>query len=349
MRLRAMVFAAIGALPMLVGAAAAPALELELEPAGGRSQDPRTPGGTIGIRLLEASANRRDDPRARIYIVDHINPGTTISRRFEVLNTSGSPQTVTVYPDAAEIRGNRFVPAARPDANELSSWVSVERRQVLVPAHGAVPLKATISIPAWASKGERYGAIWAETASRLEPGSKRSVQTATKVGIRLYLDVGPGGDPPSDFRIERLTPARTQDGRPVVTATVRNTGERALDLSGWMRLSEGPGGLGAGPFRAQAGTTLAPGGSGSVAVVLDGRLPDGPWRVEFTLESGRVRRTVTGTLAFPTRSASWGAPALLDSSTPWGLIAAGLLAAAALAITAVLAVRRRAQRHSNLR
>lgn len=54
----------------------------------------RPDGGGIGIRLLEASVNRRDDPRARVFIVDHMNPGSTITRRFEIRNTSPRPQRV---------------------------------------------------------------------------------------------------------------------------------------------------------------------------------------------------------------------------------------------------------------
>ncbi|MEU7861380.1 hypothetical protein [Nonomuraea sp. NPDC049141] len=329
----------IGALTLLLSAISAPAL------AQGGSGDPDPSRGVIGIKLLEASANRRDDPRAYLYIVDHINPGTKISRRFEIENTSGSPQHISVYPGAAEIRDHKFLPMPERDANELSSWVSINRTELVVPPHSHIPLKATITIPQSATKGERYGAIFAEATSPSASGSARSVQMVNRVGIRIYLDVGPGGDPPSDFRIDRLTPGRTADGMPVVQATVHNTGQRALDISGKMRLSEGPGGLGAGPFPAQLGTTLAVNASAPVAVVLDERLPDGPWKVELLLESGRIHHTVTATLLFPGKPASWGIPALIDSPWPWVLII-GLAAAAVT--TLVLALRFSLRRRSRL-
>jgi hypothetical protein len=167
-----------------------------------------------------------------------------------------------------------------------------------------------------------------------------------RVGIRVYLDIGPGGDPPSDFRIAQLTPGRTEDGMPVVKATVNNTGERALDLGGRMWLSDGPGGLNAGPFPAQVGTTLAPGDSAPVMVMLDNRLPDGPWKVKLMLESGRVHHTVTGTLAFPGKPATWGLPAILDSFLPWALVIMGSLATVAVALLLVFAVRRLRRRPS---
>ncbi|MGI5290585.1 hypothetical protein ACQEVF_45690 [Nonomuraea polychroma] len=202
------------------------------------------------------------------------------------------------------------MPATDPHANELSSWVSIDRPEIVVRPNSREPFKAAIHVPETATRGERYGAIWAEVSSRT-PGAGNPVQLVNKIGVRIYLDAGPGGDPPSDFVIEELMPGRTEEGRPVVKATVRNTGERALDMSGHLWLSDGPGGLKAGPFRAQVGTTFAINDGAPVMVVLDARLLDGPWNVELTLSSGLVKRTVSGTLTFPEKSASWGLPALL--------------------------------------
>ncbi|MFC4536642.1 hypothetical protein [Sphaerisporangium dianthi] len=324
---------------LLQGALCAAAL------ADGGSADPRPSRQRaeeqIGIRLLEASSNRRDDPRALIYIVDHINPGTRISRRLEISNTSRSAQRVTMLPGAAVIDHNKFVPAPNRDANELSSWISVDRPVFVVPAKSNVQVKATITIPETASKGERYGAIWAKVASALKPGSGRNVTMVNSVGVRVYLDVGPGGDPPSDFRIEQLTPGRAKGGVPMVKAMVTNTGQRAIDLVGWMWLSDGPSGMKAGPFPAQVGTTLAPGTGAPVVVTLDDRLPDGPWRVKLMLESGRVRRTVTGTLSFPQKDATWGRAARLDAFSPWMYVAVGVLATVIAMTLAGLVIRRR--------
>jgi len=233
-----------------------------------------------------------------------------------------------------------LLPSPERDANELSSWVSINRTHLVAPPYSHIPLKATITIPESATKGERYGAIFAEATSPSASGSGRSVQMVNRVGIRIYLDVGPGGDPPSDFHIDQLTPGRTADGMPVVRATVHNTGQRALDISGQLRLSEGPGGLRAGPFPAQVGTTLALKASAPVSVVLDERLPDGPWNVELLLESGRIHHTVTATLSFPGKPASWGIPALIDAPWPRVLII-GLAAAVVIILLVALRLSRR--------
>lgn len=106
--------------------------------------------------------------------------------------------------------------------------------------------------------------VWAQVAST----GQGNIQVVNRVGVRMYLDIGPGGEPPSDFTIEKLTSGRSRDGRPELAAQVRNTGERALEISGNLSLSDGPAGLRAGPYRVPAGTTLALGDTGSVKVVL---------------------------------------------------------------------------------
>lgn len=296
--------------------------------------------GLIGVRLLEAATSRMDDPRARIYIDDHVNPGTTFSRRFAVENTSDRPQDVQIYPAAAAIRKGIFTFAPGRTQNDLTTWISLDRPKLRVRPHSQETVKATISVPPRAVRGEQYAVIWAEVASA-PPGPRGNIALVNRVGIRTYLDVGPGGEPPSDFIIDGVTTERSEDDHPKVTAMVHNTGERALDLSGRLSLFDGPSGLRAGPFRTTQSTTLAPGQRGSVAAVLAGGddLPDGPWKFRLTLQSGRVTRTTTGSLTF--KPGNWAAR--LDSALPFALAAIGIVAGAGLIIAASVLRRRRSR------
>ncbi len=298
------------------------------------------PGESIGIRLLDAPVNRRDDPRAQTSIVDHLAPGTTIRRRIEVSNisTKKSNRLINVYAGAATIKDHEFRVSSGRKPNELASWISVDRPLVDLPPDTTAVVYVTIRVPKSATKGERYAAIWAWTTSR--PGRVNTLGLASGVGIPVFLDVGPGGEEPSDFRIDGLTAGRTEDGTPQVQARVRNTGGRALVMSGSLTLSEGPGGLEAGPYTAKRGTTLRPGENAPVLVVLDPQTPDGPWKVRLTLRSGRISHTVTGTLTFPEKRGSWGIPASLDSPLPLALTMSGGLAGVGILTLAVVAIRR---------
>jgi hypothetical protein len=158
----------------------------------------------------------------------------------------------------------------------------------------------------------------------------------------MYLDIGPGGAPAAKFAIDGLAARRSADGSPSVVAQVRNTGGRALDLSGALKLTDGPAGLAAGPFPATLGVTLAPGDSSPVTVLLDRQIPDGPWQADLTLKSGLLEQTTKATLTFPTSQGSLAATAA-KGAFPWWLVGLGT-AAGLLSVAAALLVRRRALR-----
>ncbi|NAS23471.1 hypothetical protein GT755_17445 [Herbidospora sp. NEAU-GS84] len=287
------------------------------------------PEGLIGIRLVEAPEDRADDPRARAYIVDHVKPGTVIHRRFAVNNTSARPQTLWLYAAGAEIRQKKFGFLPEQTRNELSSWISFDHPAVTLPPGGERMLKATIRVPRTAWKGERYAVMWAE--ARSSATGQHNVQVNNRVGIRVYLDVGTGGEPPTDFRVDKIWASRDPAGKPRLDAQVTNTGRRAVDMSGELRLSEGPGGTSAGPFPVTSGVTLAPQDVGQVEVLLDPSLPMGPWKADLELTSGRTTRTASGTVTFPVARDTTAV--VKQSSTGFPSTTALLVAAGALTVT----------------
>ncbi|MGW1030282.1 peptidase [Streptomyces sp. NPDC002577] len=259
--------------------------------------DDEEDAGFIGFRLLEAPVVRRDDPRALTYVVDHLKPGTTIHRRFEVSNHSEAKREVNLYPAAAAIASNKFVFAEGRTPNELTEWTRVDPPVVRLAPHQRVDAHITIKVPDTAMPGERYAVVWAESGA--PPDATHNIGSIIRIGVRVYLDIGNSGEY-ADFRIDKLDAHRARDGRPSVLAHVRNTGRRALDLKGKLFLTDGPGGLSAGAHPITEGMTLPPGGQGTVTVDgLDGRLPAGPWKARLQLESGLVKRSISARLTFP--------------------------------------------------
>ncbi|MET8201241.1 hypothetical protein [Micromonospora taraxaci] len=247
--------------------------------------------------MLEAPTDRRSDPRALRYIVDHLPPGTTIKRQLLIVNRTDEPRRVDVYPAAATLDASAFRFGEGRAENELTSWVTLDHRTVELEPRGEARVRATITVPPAASRGERYGVLWASTTST--PRASSEIAQVHRVGVRMYLDVGPGGEPASDFSIGAINPARSPAGEPSVTVQVRNTGGRALDLTGTVTLTDGPAGSRAGPFPVGQGVTLAPGASGQVVARFPVELPNGPWKAEVSLESGMVKRSINAQIRFP--------------------------------------------------
>ncbi len=274
---------------------AAAALTLAL---AGSAQAMSGPGAArFGIRLVDVPVAEANNPRAYRYIIDHLNPGTTIHRRVQIANLSASAARITVYPDAAVINGGYFIGDVGQTPSELTTWITMSRHTVTLAPNARAMVTVTIQVPRTASPGNLYGVIWAQETSLGKTGSGFNVIEDNRVGIRIYLSVGPGGPPPVNFDITSITGTRSARGQLLVLAQVHNTGGQAIDASGYLKLTDGPGGLSAGPYP-ETGVTLAPGQSEPIKVVLDKQLPDGPWRALILLTSGITQRSAEATIDF---------------------------------------------------
>jgi hypothetical protein len=282
-----------------------------------------TGSGGIGIQLMQGQKGREKDPRAHRYIVDHLKPGTTVRRKLRVVNGSPERQQIEVYPAAATLDKETFVFGVDREPSELTSWVSVDKVKLDLKPGAEAVVMATVAVPPAASAGERYGVIWA--SARSDPRKPGAISQISRIGIRIYLDIGKGGEPRSDFTIGDFVPARSTAGDPSLAVAVTNTGGRALDLTGTADFSDGPAGERVGPFKVTSTATLAPGASGTVVLAFPRALRNGPWKAKVTLKSGLVSRSATGLITFPDPGTA-GRPATRTSllSSPW-VIAGGAL------------------------
>jgi hypothetical protein len=261
-----------------------------------------SPTGGIGIRLLQEPVSLERDPRARIYIIDHLHPGTTIRRKIAVSNTTSSPQHVSLYAGGAEITDDVFVPGPN---NTLTSWIKVSPSSVELQPGTSQDAEVTIAVPPTASQGEGLAVVWASVET---PGSV--INQINRVGIRVYLDVGPGGNPPTTFVLGPLTVTTSKAGRSVIHSTVDNTGARAIDVSGNLRMEYPPGSISVGPYRLDRNPTVPPHSSSALAITLPSRLPIGEWKASLRAMADTVTNVRSGEIAI-----TKGAPAVARSSS----------------------------------
>jgi hypothetical protein len=317
---------------------------LLLLPAAVAHADTAPPPG-LGIRLVDAPTDRADDPRARVYVVDRVRPGSTFVRRVEVSNGDKAAMDVLLYSAPATLREGRFEIAPRGARGLVATWADVTPTTLRLAPGQRVVASVTVRVPADAPAGEAYGAIVAERPP--QPGATLGV--ALRTAIRVYLSVGKGAEPASDFTVDTLTAGRDRAGRPYVAAQVHNTGGRALDLTGTLRLADGPGELSAGPFEVSVPTTLGVGQTAPLTIPLGKALPAGPWLATLDLRSGLVQRRVQATLTFPAGSSATSAPVVPKELplyqrkgvvVPVAALLIGLLSLALLVVGLVTAHRR---------
>jgi hypothetical protein len=258
--------------------------------------------GGIGIRLLPAPQDSGYGAQGRIYVVDHVAPGTVITRQVQVSNSSPSTVHIVVYAGAAFVAKGSFVGAVGHTPDAVSSWTSVQPSSSELPVRGLMTATVTISVPSTAPAGEQYGVIWAETRSAAVDG----ITQVSRVGVRVYLVVGAGGLAPANFSIGSLYLDQSTIGRTTVLGMVHNTGGWPLDVSGTLRLTDGPGGLSTGPLPVRIGSTLPVGGSELAAVALNSQIPAGHWDLRMSLQGGGIGRSVETSLTVPGTSAHSG-------------------------------------------
>ena len=277
--------------------------------------------GSVGIRLVDVPEDTTDDPRAMQYIVDHLNPGTTIERRIEVSNSTSAPLTVQVYAGAADITADGFVGQAAGSQNDLSSWTSLDEGQVTIPAGGKVMDTVTVAVPADAAPGEQYAAVWVETAAT----NSGPIAAINRVGIRMYVSIGGDNPPPTSFVVDTLTASRNPDGTAVVSAQLHNTGGRAIDASGSLTLTSTTGSINAGPYAATLGTTIAPGDTEPVTIEIADEVAAGPWLARIDVTSGTQTQSFEAEITFPDAGVGEAVPVEQDRMPIWLLVLSGSL------------------------
>jgi hypothetical protein len=260
--------------------------------------------GGIGIRLLPDASRGSAEPLALSYVVEQMIPGSRVTRQIEISDTTEAPADVAVFPAAASVIGGRFSFAPGRTGNSLSSWTTVAQPVVHLAPGGTVLDAVTTKLPKSASSGERYAVVWAEVSA---PSPAQSgVRLVNRVGVRMYVSIGNGGSPAAEFTVGPLAASRSANGDPIVAAKVHNVGVAALDITGELTLSGGPGGLSAGPFPLTLGALLAPSHSTIAPVELDGQIPRGPWRAHLSLSSDGTQRTSLATITFPAKTVASG-------------------------------------------
>ena len=261
------------------------------------SKPPASAPPVFGIRLVDVPVDAANNPRAYRYIIDHLNPGITIHRRVQIANLTPSAARITVYPDAAVIRDGSFVGDAGQTRSYLTTWITLSRHSVSLAPHARAMVTVTIQVPRTASPGNLYGVIWAQETSLGKTSSGVNVIEVNRVGIRIYLNVGPGGPSPVNFDITSIRGTRSAHGQFMVVAQVNNTGGQAIDAAGTLKLTNGPGDLSAGPYK-EPGVTLAPGQSQPITVVLNKEMPHGSWLATIDETSGITQRSAQATINF---------------------------------------------------
>ncbi|MFI5640113.1 DUF916 domain-containing protein [Streptomyces goshikiensis] len=162
-------------------------------------------------------------------------PGTTLTDRAIVTNTTGAELTFRLYVADAhntERDGGLAVRGIEETQQDVGAWGKPEQDTVTVPARSTVTVGLTLSVPRGASPGDHVGALVA-VDTRVRPADGSHVGVRRGVGARIYLRVeGPEqpGLTVEDVRFTARSPQIPWTGSSgsALSYTLHNTGNVKL-------------------------------------------------------------------------------------------------------------------------
>lgn len=138
--------------------------------------------GYVGIRpLAESAADARDTT-----LLVRVEPGSSVTRKVAVSNTTSQALNITLSVGAAELRGGDFVFGEPGVENDTSRWAQVDPGSVLVGPGQERVVTIRFVVPADSPEGARYGVVWAQPPAADAGG----VQVVNRVGVRVAMLVG---------------------------------------------------------------------------------------------------------------------------------------------------------------
>ena len=162
-------------------------------PSASASPDPAPAQPGVGIRLLDAPVARRDDPRARIYVVDQVRPGAAFTRRVEVSNGTDEPQRLLLYGATAGIEDGLFTVAARGEPGPVAGWTTVAPDQLTLAPGARASVAVVVRVPADTVAGEVLRRGRGGAAPHAGSGRGRGRAAGRRAGVPVRRGGGGAG------------------------------------------------------------------------------------------------------------------------------------------------------------
>ena len=151
-------------------------------------RSPAVPG-SVGIRLVAVAGASPRNPLASSYVVERLAPGRGSLAKWRSTTTPIGAWMFRcirpLRPSCGAISSSRRAEAE----TSFSRWTSVSQDVVHLGRGSEAFETLTINVPSSASSGERFAVLWAEVSAPPAGG----ITLVNRVGVRMYLSIGPGG------------------------------------------------------------------------------------------------------------------------------------------------------------
>lgn len=171
---------------------------------------------------------REDNPRSKSIFIHTLEPGQSVQDGVTIINNSNNERTVLVYPtDSSVSSGGAFACEQLVDeADEVGSWITLEKDSVTLASAGTETINFTITVPEDVDVGEHNGCIVMQGATDNEQETTQGIGLNFRSAIRVAILVP--GEIQKELRIANFTDAITRE-KVTLTANVENLGNVSVD------------------------------------------------------------------------------------------------------------------------
>jgi hypothetical protein len=158
-------------------------------------------------------------------------PGQTQRQVIEILNADAQPATYRLRTADWTLDANAAVKLTDALAKDsCRPWVSIERREITVPAGGRYRYRFEVSPPPDATGECRFAIVLEGSGETVQAGQNVSIPIRGQIAIIVYVSLG---DAAPQLEIVR-TAVVEREGRKVPLLYVRNTGRAHGRLEGFL-------------------------------------------------------------------------------------------------------------------
>lgn len=170
---------------------------------------------------------REDNPRSQSIFIHTLNPLESAEDGINIINNTEDEKTVVVYPtDFVNSSGGAFACEQKVEtADEVGSWIQLEKDMVTLESAGTEIIPFTITVPASVDVGEHNGCLVVQEAipdTNTEQGIGLNFRTAIRVAILVPGEI--------NKQIELISLSTSQQNNEVILSpSIINTGNISVD------------------------------------------------------------------------------------------------------------------------
>lgn len=173
---------------------------------------------------------RADNPRSGSIFIYELKPGDSVNDAVIVRNGTDKTQSILVYPaDSIVSSGGAFACKQRVEkAEQVGSWITMEKNEVTLPAQGSETVNFTLKVPADADVGEHNGCMAIQSGTQTAEKDVNGLTLSFRSAIRVAVTV-----PGKISKALDITSLKTQkisdNSKEGVQVVFRNRGNVSLD------------------------------------------------------------------------------------------------------------------------